>query len=88
MCAHAGLVSVHFVNAVGHMPNVAPWGGREPRFQTNPFCCVVPRRGKLPVVLDMATTTVAAGKVRVAHFAGTEVPDGSLIDHLLRCSHE
>ena len=81
LCAQAGLVSIHFVNAVGHLPIVAPWGGREARFQTNPFCCAVPRPGKLPVVLDMATSTVAFGKVRVAHFAGTHVPEGAIIDN-------
>lgn len=81
ICANAGLVSIHFVNAVGHLPIVAPWGGREARFQTNPFCCVVPRPGKLPIVLDMATSTVAFGKVRVAHFAGNTVSEGSIIDH-------
>ena len=81
LCAQAGLVSIHFVNVAGHEPNVAPWGGREARFHTNPFCCEVPREGKLPIVLDMATTTIAFGKVRVAHFAGQDVPNETLIDH-------
>ena len=41
-CAGAGLVSLHFVNVVSR-PIVAPWGGRDPRFGTNPVCIGVPR---------------------------------------------
>ena len=79
-CAEHGLVSIHFVNAVGHHPQVVPWGGREPRLQTNPFCCTVPVQGKHPLVLDMATSMIAAGKIRVAYHAGETVRDGALID--------
>jgi hydroxycarboxylate dehydrogenase B len=79
-CGRAGFVSVHFVNVVGHEPQVSPWGGRERRMTTNPFCCVVPRDGDEPVVLDMATSAIALGKVRVAHFKGTRIEDGALVD--------
>ena len=48
---------------------------------TNPFCCVVPRNGKMPIVLDMATSAIALGKVRVAHMKGELVPEGVLVDH-------
>ena len=48
---------------------------------TNPFTCAVPRPDNPPVVLDMATSAVALGKVRVAYHAGTNVPDGALVDH-------
>jgi uncharacterized oxidoreductase len=80
-CAAAGMVSVHFVNVCGHDPYVSPYGGRERRLATNPFCAVVPRPGLNPVVLDMATSAIAMGKVRVANNKGVSVPDGSLIDH-------
>jgi hydroxycarboxylate dehydrogenase B len=79
-CGLAGYVSVHFVNVVGHEPQVSPWGGRDRRMTTNPFCCVVPRDGEEPVVLDMATSAIALGKVRVAHFKGVPVEDGALVD--------
>jgi hydroxycarboxylate dehydrogenase B len=79
-CGRAGFVSVHFVNVVGHEPQVSPWGGRERRMTTNPFCCVVPRDGREPVVLDMATSAIALGKVRVAYMKGETVPDGVLVD--------
>ena len=48
---------------------------------TNPFTCAVPRKDAPPVVLDMATSAIALGKVRVAYNAGKEVPEGALLDH-------
>ena len=78
-CAREGLISIHFVNVVGHPPYVSPWGGREKRMQTNPFCCAVPTDGE-PIVLDMATSAIALGKVRVARMKGVDVPDGALFD--------
>ena len=80
-CAAAGLVSIHMVNVVGHAPQVSPYGGRDRRMTTNPFTCAVPRRDAPPVILDMATSAVALGKVRVAYNAGKEVPAGALVDH-------
>lgn len=80
-CAKAGMVSIHFVNVVGHPPFVSPWGGRERRMQTNPFCCAVPTCDEAePFVLDMATSAVAFGKVRVAGLRGVLVPEGALFD--------
>jgi uncharacterized oxidoreductase len=78
-CA-AGLVSIHFtnVNAAGAL--VAPWGGSQARFLTNPFTVGIPRADGPPVVLDFATSAIAGGKVRVAHNKGTKVPPGALID--------
>ena len=78
-CAAAGLVSVHFVNAVLR-PLVAPFGGADARFATNPFCVGIPRVSNHPVVLDFATSKVALGKVRVAMQAEKEVAAGTLID--------
>ncbi len=77
--AAQGFVSIHFVNVVGHPPFVSPWGGRDKRLQTNPFCCAVPTEGE-PIVLDMATSAIALGKVRVARMKGVPTPEGSLFD--------
>ncbi|WP_433696212.1 malate/lactate/ureidoglycolate dehydrogenase [Paraburkholderia phenoliruptrix] len=79
-CARAGLVSFHFVNVAGD-PLVAPFGGADRRIGTNPFCAAYPRPGKPPLVLDLATSTVAYGKTRVAYNQGKAVPAGALIDH-------
>lgn len=79
-CAEAGLVSLHFVNVIGHRPLVAPFGGRDVRLGTNPFCAGVPRAGLPPLILDMATSRIAYGKLRVAFNEGRRVEPGSLID--------
>ena len=76
----AGLVSVHFTNAVSTGPLVAPHGGAQARFLTNPFTVGIPRAGADPVVLDFATSAIAHGKVRVAYNKGVPVPEGCLID--------
>ena len=82
-CGKEGYLAIHFVNVVGHDPLVAPFGGKESRLGTNPFCCVIPRKDGNDIILDMATSAIAHGKVRVAHMKGnTEVPEGALIDHL------
>jgi uncharacterized oxidoreductase len=80
-CAARGFVSMHYVNVVGHQPVAAPFWGKQPRMVTNPYCCAIPVSGGDPIVLDMATSAIAYGKVRVAHNRGEQVPDGSLIDH-------
>ncbi|MEC9346755.1 MAG: malate/lactate/ureidoglycolate dehydrogenase [Pseudomonadota bacterium] len=80
MAADAGFISVHWVNVVARMPAVAPFGGADARFSTNPYCTAVPATASHPrFVLDMATTKVAMGKVRVAHNTGTQVPTEALI---------
>jgi uncharacterized oxidoreductase len=80
-CAEAGLVSMHYVNVHGHKSLVAPFGGAEARFTTNPYCCTIPRPGREPIVLDFATSQVAMGKVRVAYNKREEMEPGLLIDH-------
>jgi uncharacterized oxidoreductase len=80
-CAQQGLVSFHFVNVAGD-PLVAPFGGIDRRFGTNPFCAAFPRAGKPPLVLDFATSRIAFGKTRVAYNKGVQVPADSLIDHV------
>jgi uncharacterized oxidoreductase len=79
MAVAAGLVSMHFVNVIAR-PTVAPWGGADGRFGTNPFCVGVPIEGEEPFVLDFATSRVAQGKMRVAHNEGRQMPTGYLID--------
>jgi hydroxycarboxylate dehydrogenase B len=79
-CAQAGYVSTHYVNTLGLPPLVAPYGGSDARFATNPYCAALPGPNGQPVVLDMATSKIALGKVRVAMNKGTEVEDDTLID--------
>jgi uncharacterized oxidoreductase len=74
-----GLVAIHFVNVLSR-PVVAPWGGSDGRFGTNPCCIGIPLKRREPFVLDFATSRVAQGKMRVAHNEGRQVPPGYLID--------
>jgi hydroxycarboxylate dehydrogenase B len=77
--ADAGLVSIHFVNVISRAI-VAPHGGSDARFGTNPFCVGVPLSGRPHVILDFATSVIAQGKTRVAHNKGELVEPGCLID--------
>ena len=79
MAVAQGLVSLHFVNVMSR-PVVAPFGGADGRFGTNPCCIGVPLKGREPFVLDFATSRVAQGKMRVAHNEGRRVEPGTLID--------
>ncbi len=82
MATNAGLVSMHFVNVMAR-PSVAPWGGADGRFGTNPCCIGIPlplNSGKEPFLLDFATSRVAQGKMRVAYNEGHTVAPGLLID--------
>ena len=79
--AAAGLLSLHFVSGNSGRPLVAPFRGREGRFSTNPVCIAVPGTTTTPpIILDMATSRIALGKVRVAHNEGKEVVAGALVD--------
>lgn len=75
----AGMISIHFVNVLSK-PIVAPHGGYDARFGTNPFTIGVPLAGQPPLVLDFATSAIALGKVRVANNKGVDVPSGCLMD--------
>lgn len=79
-CAEAGLISMHHVNVVGSGPAVAPFGGREARMLTNPYCCALPRADGDHIVLDFATSAIAIGKLRVAFMKGELAPPGALVD--------
>jgi uncharacterized oxidoreductase len=67
------------VNNHGFGRGVAPPGGKEARIGTNPLCIGVPTNGD-PVVLDIGTSVVAEGKVRVAFNKGQQAPEGWLLD--------
>jgi uncharacterized oxidoreductase len=77
--AAQGLVSISFVNVISRSI-VAPYGGADARFGTNPVCIAIPLPGEPPFLLDMATSAVAQGKVRVAHNKGEKVSPEWLID--------
>ena len=79
MAVAQGLVSLHFVNVMSR-PVVAPWGGGDGRYGTNPCCIGIPLGAGGDFILDFATSRVAQGKMRVAHNQGKSAPPGLLID--------
>jgi uncharacterized oxidoreductase len=83
----AGLVSLHFVNVIARSI-VAPYGGADARFGTNPFAAGIPLTGSKPVILDFATSVMAQGKTRVAFNKGELLPPDSLLDDQGRPTRE
>jgi len=81
MAADQGLASFHFVNVTGiGASRVAPFGGSDARLATNPIAAAIPRPDGKHIVLDMATSIVAEGKIAVAANRGVETPEGWLMD--------
>jgi delta1-piperideine-2-carboxylate reductase len=62
---------------VSYMPMVAPAGGREALFGTNPISFAWPRPNNTPLVFDMATSAMAMGEVQIAARDGHKVPLGT-----------
>jgi len=87
---HYGMSAYYGMMALAHdmigiaMTNasrqVVPTFGREAHFGTNPICFAVPADRELPFVLDMATTTAAAGKLELAARLGKAIPGGWALD--------
>ncbi|MEX2263904.1 MAG: Ldh family oxidoreductase [Bryobacteraceae bacterium] len=78
MMSATGQIGIVICNA---SPMVPPWQGKETRFGTNPICVSVPGGREEPWLLDMATTTVAAGKLYKAGINGVEtIPAGWAMD--------
>ncbi|MCY4023275.1 MAG: Ldh family oxidoreductase [Anaerolineaceae bacterium] len=75
--ADEGLVGLVMVGCPG--TQVVPWGGREPATGTNPMAWGVPT-GRGPMVLDFATSIVAAGKLLVYSDRGEPIPEGWVLD--------
>jgi LDH2 family malate/lactate/ureidoglycolate dehydrogenase len=73
----AGLIGVAISNAAASM---APWGGVEARLGTNPICVAIPTQDEIPLVLDMAASVVARGKIRLAQHEGHPIPQGWALD--------
>jgi L-2-hydroxycarboxylate dehydrogenase (NAD+) len=66
--------------AVGNANHLPPWGGTELLLSTNPIAIAVPAATRPPLVLDMATTVAAYGKVKTKAQRGEAMPEGWMID--------
>lgn len=95
---HYGMSAQYAMQALAHdmigiaMTNasrqVVPTFGREARFGTNPMCFAVPADKELPFVLDMATTTAAAGKLELAARLEKSIPTGWALDEKAEPTHD
>ena len=75
--ARRGLVGLAFTNSPYAMP--VP-GGRRPLLGTNPVAAAFPRRNAAPMVIDLALSEVARGKIMVAAKEGRPIPEGWALD--------
>ena len=66
--------------AVGNANHLPPWGGMDMLLSTNPISAGIPTDEEPPVVLDMATTVAAYGKVKAKAKRGELMPAGWMID--------
>jgi LDH2 family malate/lactate/ureidoglycolate dehydrogenase len=76
-------VTGHGLAALALTPShawVAPAGGRQPVFGTNPIAFGWPRPGPHPFVFDFATSAIARGDLELHRRAGTPLPDGCGVD--------
>jgi LDH2 family malate/lactate/ureidoglycolate dehydrogenase len=77
MAARAGLIGLSMNNGPRILP---PFGGVTPTYATNPFAAAFPARRHEPIVLDMATSVVAGGKLRLAAKKGVPIPPDWALD--------
>ena len=71
------MISIVFSNSSPAQP---PWGGRKPLFGASPFAAGAPSGRTHPFVLDMATTVLSRGKMRLAAEQGEKIPEGIALD--------
>lgn len=75
--AEAGLVAIMMANTP---KAIAPWGGSQPLFGTNPIAFATPVAGAAPLVIDLSLSRVARGKIMAAKKAGRDIPPGWALD--------
>jgi L-2-hydroxycarboxylate dehydrogenase (NAD+) len=66
--------------AVGNANHLPPWGGLDMLLSTNPIAAAIPAGDEQPIILDMATTVAAYGKVKTKALRGETMPVGWMID--------
>ncbi|MEQ8441513.1 MAG: Ldh family oxidoreductase [Alphaproteobacteria bacterium] len=78
LLAQNGLIGL----IMGNSPKaIAPWGGKEGVFGTNPIAFAAPRRGdEAPLLIDLSLSKVARGKIMVASKSGDPIPEGWALD--------
>jgi L-2-hydroxycarboxylate dehydrogenase (NAD+) len=78
MAMEQDMIGMYF--AVGNANHLPPWGGLDLLLSTNPIAVAVPAGDEPPVVLDMATTVAAYGKIKAKAQRGEQMPVGWMMD--------
>ncbi len=78
MALQHDMIGMYF--AVGNANHLPAWGGLDMLLSTNPIAVAMPAGAEPPVVLDMATTVAAYGKVKAKAQRGEQMPEGWMID--------
>jgi LDH2 family malate/lactate/ureidoglycolate dehydrogenase len=78
MALEHDMIGLYF--AVGNANHLPPWGGLDMLLSTNPIAAAIPALEEPPIVLDMATTVAAYGKVKAKAQKGEMMPEGWMID--------
>lgn len=77
LAARQNYIAIVLTNALAAIP---PWGGKEAYFGTNPIAIGLPRQDGAPVVIDLATSVVARGKIISAAKQSGFIPEGWALD--------
>jgi len=80
IATRADCIGLIAANGHGGDSAVAPFGGRSRRLPTNPICYGIPTGGDWPVILDMTTSMISGGDMRLLRNRGEDAPPGMLID--------
>ena len=80
MAAQQGMIVMITADSGAGPKAVAPFGGRSRRLGTNPICIAVPSDTDAPILLDMATSAVAQGKLALSQSRNETIPDTWVID--------
>jgi LDH2 family malate/lactate/ureidoglycolate dehydrogenase len=79
LAAQEGMIALMTADSGRSPKAVAPFGGREARLGTNPISIAVPSDLPAPFVIDMATSGVAVGKIKLAQAKGEKIPEGWIL---------
>jgi uncharacterized oxidoreductase len=77
MAMREDMIGIASVNSSSH---VVPYGGKTKQLGTNPLCFAIPSGKEPPMILDMATSVWARGKIMVYLARGDELPEGVFMD--------
>lgn len=80
LAARENRIALIAANGHGGDLAVAPFGGAQRRLPTNPLCLALPTCRPWPLVLDMTTSAISGGTLRLHHNLGTPTPPDRLID--------